>query len=172
MFRSSELQSVLNRSKGYVGLVQEHRFPPPALHWRCFQAPRKEHSAGSINIFYTPRSLHLSYAEVHSKSLPKNPDILQNHVFRRRRRPNIRSHSEFTRRRAAGPPPTLQLLLTPPTSQASEVPALILGALTSIGGVTGYVRTGSIPSIAAGLTVGALVRKVPPAQICGNLTTT
>lgn len=39
---------------------------------------------------------------------------------------------------------------------ASEIPALILGALTSIGGVTGYVRTGSIPSIAAGLTVGAL----------------
>lgn len=36
------------------------------------------------------------------------------------------------------------------------MPALILGALTSIGGITGYVRTGSVPSIAAGLTVGAL----------------
>ena len=35
--------------------------------------------------------------------------------------------------------------------------ALILGALTAGGGITGYVRTGSIPSIAAGLTVGALV---------------
>jgi uncharacterized membrane protein (UPF0136 family) len=32
-----------------------------------------------------------------------------------------------------------------------------LGALTSVGGITGYVRTGSVPSIAAGLTVGALV---------------
>ncbi|RVX67624.1 hypothetical protein B0A52_08153 [Exophiala mesophila] len=39
---------------------------------------------------------------------------------------------------------------------ANETPAYILSALTSIGGVTGYVRTGSIPSIAAGLTVGAL----------------
>ncbi|KAF2099646.1 hypothetical protein NA57DRAFT_55595 [Rhizodiscina lignyota] len=34
--------------------------------------------------------------------------------------------------------------------------ALILGALTAGGGVTGYVRTGSVPSIVAGLTVGAL----------------
>ncbi|KAK5059866.1 hypothetical protein LTR84_009749 [Exophiala bonariae] len=42
---------------------------------------------------------------------------------------------------------------------ADETPAYILGALTSVGGVTGYVRTGSVPSIAAGLTVGALVRE-------------
>ncbi|KAK5328851.1 hypothetical protein LTR70_001005 [Exophiala xenobiotica] len=39
---------------------------------------------------------------------------------------------------------------------ASELPAFILGILTSVGGVTGYARTGSVPSIAAGLTVGAL----------------
>ncbi|KAK5947415.1 hypothetical protein PMZ80_001565 [Knufia obscura] len=39
---------------------------------------------------------------------------------------------------------------------ASELPAFILGALTSVGGTMGYVRTGSVPSIAAGLTVGAL----------------
>jgi hypothetical protein len=41
--------------------------------------------------------------------------------------------------------------------QVNENVAYILGALTSVGGVTGYVRTGSVPSIAAGLTVGALV---------------
>jgi hypothetical protein len=35
--------------------------------------------------------------------------------------------------------------------------ALFLGALTAGGGITGYVRTGSIPSVAAGITVGALV---------------
>ncbi|KAF2217602.1 hypothetical protein CERZMDRAFT_89567 [Cercospora zeae-maydis SCOH1-5] len=34
--------------------------------------------------------------------------------------------------------------------------ALIFGLLTAGGGITGYVRTGSIPSIAAGCTVGAL----------------
>ncbi|EFQ96440.1 hypothetical protein PTT_01212 [Pyrenophora teres f. teres 0-1] len=34
--------------------------------------------------------------------------------------------------------------------------ALILGALTAGGGITGYVRTGSVPSIAAGCTVGLL----------------
>lgn len=39
---------------------------------------------------------------------------------------------------------------------ASELPAFILGILTSVGGVAGYARTGSVPSIAAGLTVGAL----------------
>ena len=35
--------------------------------------------------------------------------------------------------------------------------ALFLGALTAGGGITGYVRTGSVPSVAAGVTVGALV---------------
>ncbi|KAH3914473.1 hypothetical protein HBI56_094450 [Parastagonospora nodorum] len=34
--------------------------------------------------------------------------------------------------------------------------ALILGALTAGGGITGYVRTGSLPSVIAGVTVGAL----------------
>ncbi|KIW07963.1 uncharacterized protein PV09_01863 [Verruconis gallopava] len=34
--------------------------------------------------------------------------------------------------------------------------AFFLGALTAGGGITGYVRTGSVPSVAAGVTVGAL----------------
>ncbi|KAF2001195.1 hypothetical protein P154DRAFT_521914 [Amniculicola lignicola CBS 123094] len=34
--------------------------------------------------------------------------------------------------------------------------ALVLGTLTAGGGITGFVRTGSIPSIAAGVTVGTL----------------
>ncbi|KAF2132722.1 hypothetical protein P153DRAFT_364008 [Dothidotthia symphoricarpi CBS 119687] len=34
--------------------------------------------------------------------------------------------------------------------------ALVLGALTAGGGITGYVRTGSVPSVAAGVTVGSL----------------
>jgi hypothetical protein len=38
-----------------------------------------------------------------------------------------------------------------------ETPAYILGALTAGGGTFGYVKTGSIPSVAAGVTVGALV---------------
>ena len=49
----------------------------------------------------------------------------------------------------------MKALLT--TDQADETPAYILSALTAVGGVIGYVRTGSVPSIAAGLTVGALV---------------
>lgn len=32
----------------------------------------------------------------------------------------------------------------------------MLALLTSLGGITGYVRTGSVPSVAAGITVGAL----------------
>lgn len=37
-----------------------------------------------------------------------------------------------------------------------ETPAYIIGALTASGGTFGYVKTGSVPSIAAGLTVGTL----------------
>lgn len=37
-----------------------------------------------------------------------------------------------------------------------ETPAYILGALTAGGGTMGYVRTGSVPSIVAGVTVGTL----------------
>jgi len=38
----------------------------------------------------------------------------------------------------------------------NEVPAYVLAALTAGGGITGYVRTGSLPSVIAGTTVGAL----------------
>jgi len=41
-------------------------------------------------------------------------------------------------------------------TQISSQIAYILAALTAGGGITGYVRTGSVPSIAAGCTVGAL----------------
>ncbi|EMR61697.1 hypothetical protein MGN70_009830 [Eutypa lata] len=34
--------------------------------------------------------------------------------------------------------------------------AYVLGALTASGGTVGFIKTGSIPSIAAGLTVGLL----------------
>ncbi|KAH8890880.1 TMEM14-domain-containing protein [Thozetella sp. PMI_491] len=37
-----------------------------------------------------------------------------------------------------------------------ELPAYILGALTASGGIMGYARTGSVPSIVAGVTVGIL----------------
>jgi len=37
-----------------------------------------------------------------------------------------------------------------------ETPAFIIGALTAGGGSYGYFKTGSIPSVAAGLTVGTL----------------
>ncbi|CAG8983538.1 hypothetical protein HYALB_00004339 [Hymenoscyphus albidus] len=37
-----------------------------------------------------------------------------------------------------------------------ETPAYIIGALTAGGGTFGYLKSGSIPSIAAGLTVGTL----------------
>lgn len=37
-----------------------------------------------------------------------------------------------------------------------EVPSYLLGVLTAGGGIAGYARTGSVPSIAAGTTVGLL----------------
>jgi len=38
----------------------------------------------------------------------------------------------------------------------NETPAYILGTLTAGGGTFGYVKTGSVPSVAAGVTVGTL----------------
>ncbi|KAK2740348.1 hypothetical protein FQN55_008929 [Onygenales sp. PD_40] len=43
-----------------------------------------------------------------------------------------------------------------PTTTTTTNSAAALSALTSLGGIIGYARTGSIPSIAAGLSVGAL----------------
>ena len=48
----------------------------------------------------------------------------------------------------------LHSILTVPQSLANT--ALIIGALTAGGGITGYIRTGSVPSVAAGVTVGLL----------------
>ncbi|KAL8646000.1 MAG: hypothetical protein Q9210_006389, partial [Variospora velana] len=42
-----------------------------------------------------------------------------------------------------------------------SIQAFLLAALTAGGGITGFARTGSIPSIAAGVTVGALVITTP-----------
>jgi len=42
------------------------------------------------------------------------------------------------------------------TSSHTAYSAALLSLLTSCGGIVGYARTGSIPSIAAGLSVGAL----------------
>ncbi|KAI5846967.1 transmembrane proteins 14C-domain-containing protein [Tricharina praecox] len=38
----------------------------------------------------------------------------------------------------------------------ADLPALILGLLCAFGGTMGYVRTGSVPSLVAGMGVGAL----------------
>ncbi|KAF8419719.1 transmembrane proteins 14C-domain-containing protein [Tirmania nivea] len=39
---------------------------------------------------------------------------------------------------------------------SSDLPALIFGTLCGTGGAIGYVKTGSVPSLVAGLGVGAL----------------
>lgn len=62
----------------------------------------------------------------------------------------------------------IQLTRTDKLQATTSDIALILGALTAGGGVTGYVRTGSVPSIAAGLTVGALVRVFLPSFQLGS----
>lgn len=55
-------------------------------------------------------------------------------------------------------------LLTPADQTQKDDPAtqaFLLAVLTAGGGLTGYIRTGSVPSVAAGMTVGALVRCPP-----------
>lgn len=52
----------------------------------------------------------------------------------------------------------LQYLMKAPTPDSgASNEAFFLALLTAGGGITGYVRSGSVPSVAAGLTVGALV---------------
>jgi uncharacterized membrane protein (UPF0136 family) len=48
------------------------------------------------------------------------------------------------------------MILSFSSPQSLDQIAFFLGALTAGGGITGFVRTGSVPSIAAGVTVGAL----------------
>lgn len=48
-------------------------------------------------------------------------------------------------------------MLTNVAKSNTDTPAFVLALLTAGGGITGYIRTGSVPSIAAGVTVGALV---------------
>ncbi|GJC92059.1 transmembrane protein 14C [Colletotrichum higginsianum IMI 349063] len=42
------------------------------------------------------------------------------------------------------------------TSSDLSIPSFVLGALTAGGGIAGYARTGSLPSIIAGVSVGLL----------------
>jgi uncharacterized membrane protein (UPF0136 family) len=46
--------------------------------------------------------------------------------------------------------------------QGLEGPSFILAALTASGGIIGYARTGSLPSVIAGCTVGALCKSRTP----------
>ena len=50
-------------------------------------------------------------------------------------------------------------------SSGAENEAFVLALLTAGGGLTGYIRTGSVPSVAAGMTVGALVRSGTPSNL-------
>ncbi|WEW58872.1 hypothetical protein PRK78_004340 [Emydomyces testavorans] len=68
-----------------------------------------------------------TYLHIHNPSLPSPINLPTNHL----------------------PPP-------PQSSQNTTYSAAVLSALTSLGGIAGYARTGSVPSIAAGLSVGAL----------------
>src|SRR4051794_37041598 len=54
-------------------------------------------------------------------------------------------------------------------SQGIETSAFIIGVLTAGGGTFGYIKTGSIPSVTAGVTVGVLVCTFIPIMIPGIL---
>lgn len=59
-------------------------------------------------------------------------------------------------------PKFLMTSLIPNSQDDPSNTAFLLALLTAGGGLTGYIRTGSVPSVAAGVTVGALVRLLFP----------
>lgn len=61
------------------------------------------------------------------------------------------------------PAPLILPPITPQDQRSAE--AFLLALLTAGGGLTGYIRTGSIPSVVAGTGVGALVYCPPPSLL-------
>jgi hypothetical protein len=112
------------------------------------------------------RQLLLEYYHIYSvytfSSLQHISTSVQNHgmtfSYTHTNAPTVLSH--------ALPPPSAQAsphlsLIVPYTKltipQSQDQIALFVGALVAGGGITGYVRTGSIPSVVAGCSVGLLV---------------
>ena len=62
----------------------------------------------------------------------------------------------------ASSPPDVYKVQLANELQGLELPAYIIGALCASGGTFGYIKTGSIPSVTAGVTVGVLVRSNTP----------
>ncbi|KAI0718818.1 transmembrane proteins 14C-domain-containing protein [Fomitopsis betulina] len=59
------------------------------------------------------------------------------------------NHTHAALPRLPFPPP-------PQPANMSAYPAYVMGGLCVVGGITGFVRTRSVPSLVAGVTVGAL----------------
>lgn len=71
--------------------------------------------------------------------------------------------SSFTNHPAPPPPRAYTLQSQPSTTSFPTLfqTATFLSLTTSLGGLTGYIRTASTPSLVAGLTIGGLVRPLP-----------
>lgn len=74
---------------------------------------------------------------------------------------------------------TASRLASPPCEQSLDVQSYALAALTATGGIIGFARTGSVPSVVAGLAVGVLCMYRPfascvlrPASCVSTTTTT
>ena len=109
---------------------------------------------------YTPTYLTVLYFTLTSFSFINKTQLTttSNH-------PNPINHQQWYAPTQTPRPPILQRYLhlgtPPPKKDTPSTQAFLLALLTAGGGLTGYIRTGSVPSVAAGMTVGVLVRSSP-----------
>lgn len=131
---------------------------------RCTDQSRLSRlSASNLSSFFELSTIcsHLIWSQAISPSIDSHQTSDRVHIqFRRYYRPTLHNGTTMVCN------VTLPLHTHPnntpcsPARQGYETPAYVLSFLTGAGGITGYLRTGSVPSVAAGLTVGALVRSL------------
>lgn len=125
----------------------------------CLPKPSEQFAEACLELTKVPIELQ-GLDQLHIRPLPHTEPARDRITYQSRFRLPPKSHRLPDNRSSQwyhpspSPPHHSHHPLTPPQSLSTT--AYILATLTAGGGITGYIRTGSVPSIAAGCTVGAL----------------